>query len=62
MTHLINSTDDHPHTEVPQPNTLEIEADPTHVFVTNPPGEIYTGHIPIPADHEANHTTGRTQE
>ena len=60
-THCINPTTDHLHTEVPQPTTPEMEANPIHVHPTHPPGEIHTGHIHIPADHKANHTT-RTQE
>ena len=62
VTHHTNSTTDHPHTEVPQPTTPEIKVDPLHVHPTNPPGEICTGHIHIPADYKANHTTRRTQE
>ena len=59
-THHINSTADHPHTEVPQPTTPEIKVDPAHIHSTNPPGEICTGHIHIPADHKATHTTRGT--
>ena len=62
MTHNTDPTTDHPHTEVPQPITHEIKVDPVHVHPKNPPGEICTGHIHIPADHKANYTTGRTQE
>ena len=62
MTHHINPTADHPHTEVPWPTTPEIKVDPTHVHPTFPLGEIYTGLIHIPADHEAIHTTRRTGE
>ena len=60
MAHHTNPTTDHPCIEVPQPTTPEIEVDPVHIHSTNPPGEIHTGHIHIPADHEANHTTRRT--
>ena len=60
MTHHTNPTADHPHTEVPQPTTPEIEVDPIQICPTNPPGEICTGHTHIPADHEPNHTTRRT--
>ena len=62
MTNHTNPTTDHPHTENLQPTTPEIEADPTHIHLTNLPGEICAGNIPIPADHKANHTTRRTRE
>ena len=62
MTHHINPTADHPHTEVPQPTTHEIKVDPIHVHPTNPAREICTSHIHIPADHKANYTTRRTQQ
>ena len=38
MTHHIDPTTDHPHTEVPQPTAPEIKVDPTHIHPTNPPG------------------------
>ena len=60
MTYHIDPTTDHPHTEVPQPTTPEIEVDPAHIPSANPPGEICTHHIHIPADHKATHTTRRT--
>ena len=59
-THHTTPTASHPHTEVSQPTTSEIEVDPIHIHPSNPPGEICTGQIHIPADHEANHTTRRT--
>ena len=62
VTHHIDPTTDHPHTKVPQPTTPEIKVDPIHILPTNPQDEIHTGHIHIPADHEASHTTRRTQE
>ena len=62
VTHHIDPSADHPHTEVPQPTTPEIEVDATHIHPTIPPGEICTGHIHIQADHEATHTTRRTHE
>ena len=62
VTHHTDPTTDHPHTEVPHPTTPEIEVDPPHVHPTNPPGEICTSLIHIPADHAANHTTRRTPE
>ena len=62
MTHHTNTTADHPHIEVSQPTTPEIKVDPIHVHPTNPPGEISTGQIQIPADCEANNTSKRTQE
>ena len=46
-THHTNLTADHPHIEVPQLTTQ---------------GEICKGHTHTPADHEANHTSRRTQE
>ena len=49
MTHHIDPTTDHPHTDVPQTITPEIKVDPTHVHSTNPPREIHTDHIHIPA-------------
>ena len=60
VTHHIDPTTHHPHTEVPQPTTPEIEVDPTHVHPTNSSGEICTGGIHIPADHKPNHTKRRT--
>ena len=62
MTHHTNSTTGHPHIEVPLPTTPKIKVDPFHTHHTNPPGEICTGHIHIPADHVANHTSRRTRE
>ena len=35
MTHHTDPTADHPHTEVSQPTTPEIEVDPVHVHPTN---------------------------
>ena len=62
VTHHINPTADHPHTEVSDPTTPEIEVDPTHIHPTNPPGEICPGHIHIPANHKSNHITRETPE
>ena len=58
--HHTNPTTGHPHIEVPQPTTPKIEVDPIPAHPTNPPGKICPGHIHIPADHKANHTTRRT--
>ena len=60
VTHHINCTTDHPHTEASQPTTPGIKVDPFHIHPTNPPGEISTGHIHISVDHKVNHTTRRT--
>ena len=59
MTHHTNPTTDHPHI-VLQLTTPEIIVDHIHIHPTNPQGEIPTGYIHIPADHEANHTSRRT--
>ena len=60
MTHHTDPTMDHPHIEVPQPTTPEIEVDLSHIHSTNPPGEIHRGQIHIPADYKAKQTLGRT--
>ena len=54
MLHHTNPIADHLHLEVPQLTTPEIKVDHIHIHPTNPPGDICTGHIHIPADHEAN--------
>ena len=60
-THITDPTADHPHIDIPQLTTPEIEVDHVHFHPTNPQGEICTGHIHIPADHKSNHTSRRTQ-
>ena len=50
---------DHQCMEVPQLTTPEIAVDHAHEHPTNLQSEIHTGHIHIPADLEANHTSGR---
>ena len=60
MTHHISLTLDHPHIEILQLTSPEITVDHTHDHPTNLQGEICTGHIHIPADHKANHTSRRT--
>ena len=60
VTHHNDPTTDHPHAEVPHPTTQEITVDPPHVHPTNPPGEICTCCIHIPADYTAHYTTRRT--
>ena len=62
ITHHIDLTADHPHTEIPHHATPEIGVDSTQVHPTNPPGEIHTGCIHIPVDHVAKHTTRGTPE
>ena len=59
-THHTDPITHHPHIEVLQLTTPEIVVDHIHVHPTNPQGEICTGHIHIPADHEATHTSRRT--
>ena len=51
---------DHPHIEVLWLTVSEITVDHVHDHPTNLQGETCTGHIHIPADHEANHTSRRT--
>ena len=60
ITHYTDPTTDHPHTEVPQSTTPDVKVDPIHAHPTNPPGDMCTGHIHIPADHKASHSTRRT--
>ena len=60
-THLIDLIADHPHIEVLQLTTPETIVDHTQDHLTNLQGKTCTGHICIPADHEANHTSRRTQ-
>ena len=59
-THPTELITDHPHIEVLQLTTAEIEVDHPHIHPKNLQGEIHTGHIHIPADHKANHTSRRT--
>ena len=61
VTHHINPTTDHPHTEAHH-TTAEIEAIHIHVHPTNPQDEIHIGHTYTPVDHEGNHITRRTPE
>ena len=61
-THHIDLITDHPHIEVLQLTTPEIVVDCVHIHPINPQGEIHTGHIHIPTNQEANHTSRRTQE
>ena len=60
VTHHIYHIADHPHIEVLQLTTPEIIVDHAHDHPTNLQGETCTGHIHIPADHKANHTSRRT--
>ena len=60
VTHPIDLIADHPHITVLQLTNPEIIVDHIHVHPTNLQGVICTGHIHIPADHEANHTSRRT--
>ena len=60
-THHINHITDHPHIEVLQLTTPEIAEGHTHDHPTNLQGKIYTDQVHIPADHEASHTSSRTQ-
>ena len=56
-THGTDQIADHPCIEVLQLTTPEITVDHTHNHPTNLQGETCTGHIHIPADHEANLTS-----
>ena len=60
MTHHNDHIADHPHIGVPQLTSLDITVDHAHDHPTNLQSKTYTGHIHIPADHEANHTSRRT--
>ena len=60
-THHTYLITDHPHMEVLQLTTPEIEVDHAHNLPTNLQGETHTNHIHIPVDHVANHTSRRTQ-
>ena len=59
-THHTDHITDHPHIGIPQLTTPKIAVDHTHDHPTNCQSETCTSHIPIPADHEANHTSRRT--
>ena len=61
MTHHIDHTADHPHTEAHH-TTPEVEAFHIHAHPTNPHDGIHIGHTHTPADHEANHITRRAPE
>ena len=61
MTHLTDLIADHLHIEVLQLTNPETTVDHAHDHPTNLQGETHTGHIHILADHEANHTSRRTQ-
>ena len=52
----------HPHIGVPQLTTPEIIGDHIHLHPTNPMDRCHICYTNTPADHEANHTTRRTQE
>ena len=61
MTHHIDLITDHPQMEVLQFTTPGIAVDHTHDHPSNLQGETHTDQVPIPADHEANHISRRTQ-
>ena len=61
VTHHINHITDAPHIEVLQLTTPEITADHAHNHPTNLQGETDTDQVHIATDHEANHTSRRTQ-
>ena len=60
MTHHTNLLADQPHIEGLQLITPESVVDHIHVHPTNLQGKICTGHIHIPGDYKANHTSRRT--
>ena len=60
-THHTNLIADHPHIDVLQLTAPENVVDHIHINPTNLQGKIHTSYIHIPADHEANHISRRTQ-
>ena len=60
-THHINLTTDHTHIEVLQLFTPEITVGHTHDHPTDLQGRTHTDQVHIPANHEENHTSRRTQ-
>ena len=62
MTHHINPTTDHPHTEAPHHTTPETEVAHIHILPTNPQDETHIGHTCTPVDYKANHITRGTPE
>ena len=61
MTHHIDHTVDHPHTEAHH-TTPEIEAAHIHIHPTNHQDQIHTCCTHTPVDHKASHITGGTPE
>ena len=62
LTHDMDPTTDHLHTEVHHHTTPETKLTHIHVHPTNPQDKIHIGHSQTPADHETNHITRRTPE
>ena len=62
MTHNINGTADHLHTEAHHHTTPETKATHVHVHPTDHQDDTHIGHTHTPVEHEANHTTRRTPE
>ena len=60
ITHHIDPTTDHLHTEAHHHTTPETKVTHIHVHPTNPQDEIHIANTHTPADHEANHITRRT--
>ena len=54
MTHHIDPTTDHPHTEGSHHTTPEIEVNHIHIHPTKPQDKIHISHTRTPADHKAN--------
>ena len=61
MSHHIHHITDHPHIENLQLTNPEITVDHTHNHPTDTQGRTNTDQVHIPADHEENHTSRRTQ-
>ena len=59
LTHHINHTADHLHTETHHHPTPETDIAHIHTHLTNPQDEIHIVHTHTPVDHEANHITRR---
>ena len=62
MTHHIDHTTYHLHTEAHHHTAPETTATHIHVHPTNLQDEIHIGHTHTPVDHKANHATRRTPE
>ena len=60
VTHHIDLTADHPHTEAHHHNTPETEAIHIHAHPTDPQDKIHVDHTHTPVEHKANHITRRT--